>query len=238
MAEEINDPPLPETPRREKPESSFGQFRPAVLWLGERQIISFCVFIAIISPILSLWYLSSALKNARATTWTVQTDAAGAFTIAPATFLDPDAQVFREICIQAADLSFKRNPSGLSYLEFIDRMFVDAARAKLVGHVSAQADRRKRLNLVDSPEIQVIERVDKSTLDFSYRVKGIIVRSGIIEGNASRDVGRFSLLLRLAPQPGLQNRARYPFVVVDWGVRIEWEKQGREEWSDSQRLIP
>jgi hypothetical protein len=221
---------VPDRPRRE-PRPEY-QFKPAERWLGERQVMVLLIAISILSLFSALWFSVNAIRESRKQTWVVVLDDSGAYTIAPASLEDSSSALFLEIAMQAAELSLKRNPNGLSYPEFADKMFSDLAVRDLMNHVSATKDDRKRRNLYDSPEIEKVEKLDENSRELAYRVVGVIVRSGALDGQALRETGRFRLFVKLVKQPMLRERGRYPFSVVQWALKIEWNDSSREEWGN------
>jgi hypothetical protein len=212
-------------------------FTPAMRWVGERQIMALCIAVAVIVPLVSLKLANSAIEAAKSSIWTVQIDAAGAYTVAPASMASPDDEVYKEMAMQAAELSLKRNPKGLSYPEFVTRMFSGAALDDVQSHVKATLADRTQRNLYDSPEITAVEQLDKASTATTYRVTGIIIRSASVDGYATRDRGQFKMLIQLDPQPMLTLRGRYPFVPKRWAVKIKWDSGGSEEWGNGLREI-
>lgn len=229
-----DDSALPATPRRERPPTS--PFGPGKRFLAERQVVVISIAVAIISLLLALNYSVRTSEASKQKAWVVLLDDSGSYTIAPAVSDDPKARIFQDISVQVAELSLRRNPSGLSFPEFAAKIFDGFATDVLAAQLRQEADERVRRNLFDLAEIERVEKIDENTRELAYRVVGKIVRSGALEGIAIREVGQFRMFVLLAPQPQLSERGRYPFVCTNWAVRITWDDGSNEEWSATNKL--
>jgi hypothetical protein len=220
---------LPATPRRERPPAA--PFGPGKRFLAERQVSLICIVIALASAFLALHYSVRAAEAAKSRAWVVLLDDSGAYTIAPAVGQDPKARIFQDICVQAAELALRRNPSGLSFPEFAEKFFTGFSPEVLKTNLMAERDERVRRNLFDMPEVEKVEKLDENSRELAYRVSGKIIRSGALEGIALREVGEFRMFVLLEPQPDLSIRGRYPFVCSKWGLRVRWDDGSTEEWT-------
>lgn len=229
---ETPEPDLPVTPRREKPggNNAVSSFTVAQRWLAEHQVKVLCIAVAILSPLVSLWFVKDAITKAKEATWVYQVDATGAITWAPASIADPSSGLYREVVMQAAEAYLKRNPEGLSNPEIAQRFFRGNVWAAVQRDLNAQSQDRKRRNLYDQAEFSRLpERLDENATALRYRVVGYIIRSGVIDGLPQRDVGEFRMGIELAPQSELRMKGTFPFEVAQYRGTITWRSDGRVE---------
>ena len=227
---------LPPTDRHDRPDptTAISPFTPVMRWVAERQLRIICIAIAIFSPLLALWWTQSSIRAVKAATWTYNVDATGAITYAPVALAEPESMVYREVGLQAAQMYFTRNPKGLSFPEFAERLFTDEAMKLVNETLRSQRAERERRNLFDQPEIAEVKVRDPGLL--RYRVVGFVVRSGAVDALPLRDVGDFVMVLELVPQPALVQKARYPFAVSRFSVKITWRSDGVvETWPQKEK---
>jgi hypothetical protein len=190
-----------------------------------------CILLALAALCIALHYSVRAAEAAKSRAWVVLLDDSGTYTVAPAVGDDPRARIFQDICVQAAELALRRNPSGLSFPEFAEKFFTGFSPEVLRANLMAEREERVRRNLFDLPEVEKVEKLDENSRELAYRVTGKIIRSGALEGIALREVGEFRMFVLLEPQPDLSIRGRYPFVCSKWGLRIRWDDGSTEEWT-------
>lgn len=199
-------------------------------WLAQHQIATLCIVVAIIVPLLSLWFVASSVSKMKESVWVWNIDDSGSFTWAPASIADPSSKVYREVAMQAAESYLKRNPEGLSNPEIATRYFTGEVWRAVTRDITAQANDRKRRNLYDQVEFtRQPERLDPNSNLLRYRVVGFIVRSGVIDGMAQRDVGEFRMGIELTPQIQMREKGRFPFQVSQYRVTVTWKSDGRVE---------
>ena len=224
--------PQPSTERKGRPggDRLRSTFSLPQRWLAQHQIITLCVAIAIIVPLFSLWFVASTVSKMKEAVWIWNVDDSGSFTWAPAAIADPSSRLYREVSMQAAEAYLKRNPEGLSNPEIAARYFTGEVWRAVARDISSQASDRKRRNLYDQIEFtRQPERLDPNSTMLRYRVVGYIIRSGVIDGLAQRDVGEFRMGIELTPQSQIREKGRFPFQVSQYRVTIAWKSDGREE---------
>ena len=218
------DTPLPLTPSvRTGPSNGPARFTPAARWVAEEQIKVLCILVAIISPLIALFFLQRGTANLRAGIWAYSVDGTGAIHYGPVTQADAKSALFREILLQAAQAYYTRNPSGLSYPEIARRIFVGDSWKKLDLELRDELPERKRRNLYDHPEVEAIDPLDENGSSLRYRIRGFIVRSGAVEGLPFEPPpGEFHLIVELSPQKDGLLQGRYPFVVTSHNAAARW----------------
>ena len=226
----------PQTPSEsaasKPPESPFG---PGKRFLVERQVTVLSLGVALLSMVAALHYSAKVAKASKENAWVVLLDDSGTYTISPASIEYGVARIFNDICVQAAELSLRRTPNGLSFPEFAERFFTGFAPKVIMMQLQSERADREQRNLFDQPEVTRVEKLTDNSRELTFRVTGKIIRSGAIEGIALREVGECTMFVKLSPQPNLNERGRYPFVCSNWGVRITWDDLSKEEWTaDSQ----
>jgi len=223
--DEEPEPVIPTTPAYGGPRGAAARkvaFPPAVRWVGEHQVKTLCMAVAVASPLVSLWMLERGTANLRDGVWAYSVDGAGTIHYGPVKPADASSALFREILLQAAQACLTRNPSGLSYPEVAKRIFVGDSWRGLQAEVSAELAERKRRNLYDHPEVEGIDLLDGSGAQ-RFRIRGFIVRTGAVEGLPFQPPpGEFHLIVELSPQPDALMEGRYPFVVTRHRASVRW----------------
>jgi hypothetical protein len=222
------DPDLARRPANAGPRgNSVSTFTPATRWVAEHQVKVLCMFIAVVSPLASLWALERGTANLSQGVWAYSVDGAGTIHYGPVRPAEARSALYREILLQAAQACFTRNPTGLSYPEFAKRLFVGDSWKALEADVHSQLAERKRRNLYDHPEVEGIDVLDEGSSP-RYRVRGFLVRTGAMEGLPYQPPpGEFHLIVELAPQEDAMQQGRYPFVVVHHRAVVHWPDENQ-----------
>jgi hypothetical protein len=230
VADESKEPALPTTPRFDRPDPSTksSPFTPTMRWVAEHQIKVICIGIAIIVPLMSLYILAKGIHDAKSRFWAYSVDASGVITYAPVDIVDANSTLYKEICMQAGQLFFTRNPKGLSYPEFASRLCAGDAWALLQAILRDQSKDRELRNLYDQAEVSSV-KVRDATLR-RYLIEGVIVRSGVLDGLPVRTRGDFKMAAEMIDQPIADVKGRYPFAVGKFYVEITWSDGKKEVW--------
>ena len=113
----------------------------------------------------------------------------------------------------------QRNPEGLDLPDLFAQTFGKSSSQRVQAEMNAWQQTAAPTNLRWKPEIEkneVISSIEANVvLD---RVTGRIIQSGIINGVEERKVVPFILSLKLARNPELISKGRYPFAVADYAI--------------------
>jgi hypothetical protein len=224
-----DEPEMPRRPANAGPrgaDAPVSPFTPSARWVAEHQVKVLCMVVATACPVVCLWILERGTSNLSRGVWAYSVDGAGTIHYGPVRPAEARSALFREILLQAAQASFTRNPSGLSYPEVARRIFVGDSWRTLEAEVRSELPERKRRNLYDHPEVEGIDVLEEGAAP-RYRVRGFIVRSGAVEGLAYQPpAGEFHLIVELAPQEDAMQQGRYPYVVTRHRAVVRWPGEG------------
>jgi hypothetical protein len=223
---------LPVTPRKEsaKGDATPSTFTVSQRWFAEHRKQALLLAIAIVSPLISLWYANKIVGQVKQEMWVWNVDSSGVITYAPIGLVDANSAVFREVVLQAMEVYLKRNPGGLSNPEMLQRYFsASAAKAVKMEVIKTDTERTRR-NLFDQAEFTKLpERLDASSGTYRYRVVGYIVRNGVLDGMPERDIGDFKIGLELEANDSVRDKGRFPFTVRQYRCMITWRSNGTTE---------
>jgi hypothetical protein len=200
------------------------QFDIATRWFAEHRTKSLCIAVAILSPLLSLYFVLGVVRSSKERMWIWHADDNGVLTYAPASIGDSQSVVFREIAQQAVEVMLKQDPKGLSNEAMIARYMTPEAATALRAHVKFFERERQRLNLFDQASFTAPPQlIDDSGGSLRFRLVGQIIRSGAIDRTQLvRNVGDFNVGIQLVPNTSIADRGRFPYVVADYRITVDW----------------
>jgi hypothetical protein len=190
---------------------------------AEHQMKMLCIAVAIVVPLICLVLVGQAVRDARTPQTTIALDGSGVMHIGPLESLNPDAALFREISLQIAQTHFNRNPKGLDAAEMAERLYTSESLKNLQDEVAAEASLMERRNYFQQVQVVEIEPLDKGDLKQKpkYRIKGYIVRNGIVDGISQRESPMyFRLTVELDQNPDFGVRGQYPYKVNRY--KLSW----------------
>ncbi|WP_415907050.1 hypothetical protein [Oleiharenicola sp. Vm1] len=213
------------------PQDVSSSFTPVKRLAAEHQIKVLCIGIAIVVPVVCLYFMLAAVRSARAPQTTFAVDGAGVIHVGPLESLNPDTQFFRELALQVSQAQFTRNPNGLSAPELARRLFTPEAMKQVDAEVAAEADLFKRRNYFQQPEIAGIDPLEPSGDKRRFRVRGYVRRTGAVDGIPDLPPAYyFRVTYELVPNAFVGQRGQYPYQVARY--RLTWTD---ERWEPLQK---
>jgi hypothetical protein len=135
--------------------------------------------------------------------------------------LNMKSEVFSVTALNAAQAALQRSPVGLDLPEMVRGLFTEAAEKELRESVEAQMPDIKARNLHQKPEVSEVTALSEKAGFRILEVKGQLIRAGNLGGTALSEPSLpFQLLLQIKPNPRMNQRGQYPFVVTDFKFRL------------------
>lgn len=203
-------------------------FTPIMRLAAEHQRATLAYAVALAVSMFSTFVVWRAVKDARAPQTTFAIDGSGTVHIGPLEGLNPDATLFKEAGLLMAQTHMLRTPDGLAQPELAHQLYTDEAYKQLKQEVDDDAPLFKSRNYFQQPTIMFVEPVEWGIGGKPRcRVKGFIMRNGVIDQLAQRDGPfYFRITYELVANPRVGDRGQYPYKVARY--RLTWT-DGRYE---------
>jgi hypothetical protein len=191
-------------------------------------LVRLCLVVAIIVPLVSIVLVLKIVNDAHQPFRVIAVDAADNFIIGPLKDID-QSPIFERSAKLTAIAALSRTPTGFDHPEMVNSLFYRTALNRIKDDLKKQLPNLKAQNLHQKVEISKMRTVDVMQGGRKIYVYGFLNRFGISNGYSITQSEHFRMILVLSPNPTFGERGQYPYIVVNYALRIgegAWGKDG------------